>query len=135
MPANYSLTASITGREILRFPTGLEAIASVVLDPMDTTAWTVTAGTRFQIPAGTILALATSPAPASRKMYTKYSGGAAGTILGILGHTVDLVANVSEGAEAAPMFFHGAVFATEAIVGFTQYASALINDLKYCQFK
>lgn len=136
MPANYKRTASFNQVEILRFPSGLEAIASVVLDANDSTAFPApTDGSRFVVPAGTILALATSPAPASRKLYTKYSAGTPGTIKGILGHNVDMVANVTEGMEAAPMFFHNCVFATEAIVGFTQFASALINDLKYCQFQ
>lgn len=136
MPANYKKTASYNQVEILRFPAGLNAIKSVVLDAMDSSAFPVpTDGSRFLVPAGTILALSTSPAPASRKLYTKYGGGGVGTIQGILGHNVDMVANVTEGLEAAPMFFHACVFATEAIVGFTQHASALLNDLKTCQFQ
>jgi hypothetical protein len=138
MPANYKKTATITQVEILRFPSGLEAIASVVLDSNDSTAFPApTDGSRFVVPVGTILALSASTAPASRKLYTRYQGGGSGPgpIQGILGHSVDMVANVTEGMEAAPMFFHNCVFATEAIVGFTQYASALMNDLKFCQFK
>lgn len=136
MPMNYKKTASHNQTEILRFPAGLDAQASVVLDAMDSTAFPAnTDGTRTIIPAGTILALATSPAPAAAKLYTKYSGGAAGTIKGILGKDVDLLANATEGYEAANMFFHGCVFATEAIVGFTQYASALVADLKTCMFQ
>jgi len=135
MPANYKQTASITGIEILRFPSGLNAIKSVVLDAVDAVAFPVVGGTRSVVPAGTILALAASPAPAGRKLYTKYSGGGAGTIQGILGKNIDMVANVSEGNEAAPMFFHNCVFATEAIVGFTLHASALMNDLKTCLFQ
>src|SRR4051794_38026419 len=117
MPANYKKTASRTQTEILRFPVGLGAQASVVLDANDSTAFPVsTDGTRTIVPAGTILALATSPSPAGAKLYTKYGGGSSGTIKGILGKDVDLVANATEGYEAANMFFHGAVFATEAIV-------------------
>jgi len=134
MPANYKKTASINQVEILRFPTGLHAIKSVVLDAMDATAFPVpTDGSRFLVPAGTILTLSASPAPAGRKLYTKYAG--AGAVQGILGHSVDMVANASEANEAAPMFFANCVFATEAIVGFTVYASALMNDLKTCLFQ
>jgi len=135
MPANYKRTSSIDQVEILRFPAGLDAIKSVVLDANDATAFGAapTDGSRYQIPAGTILRLSTSPAPAGRKLYTKYSG--TGKIEGVLASTRDLVANVSEGFESAAMFFHGCAFATEAIVGFTQYASALVNDLKTCVFQ
>lgn len=134
MPANYKRTSSRDQVEILRFPAGLDAIKSVVLDSNDTGLISVTdTGVRNLVPAGTILRLSTSPAPAGRKLYTKYAGS--GKIEGILGRDVDIIANVSEGFEAANMFFHGCVFATEAIVGFTQYASALVNDLKTCQFQ
>jgi hypothetical protein len=33
------------------------------------------------------------------------------------------------------MLFHMAVFATGAIVGFTQYASALVSTLTTCKFQ
>jgi hypothetical protein len=134
MPFNYRKTASLTPPEILRFPAGLDAQKSVVLDANDATSFPVPAdsGTRYQVAAGTILTLATSPAPAAAKLYKVYAGS--GTIQGILGRNVDMVVNTTQGMEAANMFFHGCVFATEAIVGFTLYASALINDLKYCQF-
>jgi hypothetical protein len=123
MPFNYRKTASLTPPEILRFPAGLDAQKSVVLDANDATSFPVPAdsGTRYQVAAGTILTLATSPAPAAAKLYKVYAGS--GTIQGILGRNVDMVVNTTQGMEAA-----------KAIVGFTLYASALINDLKYCQF-
>lgn len=117
-------------KEILRYPTGLHAIASVALDAMDFgNDFTDYTGVRNVIPAGTILKVSATNAD----KHVRYNGS--GTIAGILGRPIDLLAKATTASQAAPMFFAGAVFATEAIVGFTQYASALMNDLKTCLFK
>jgi hypothetical protein len=107
--------------ELLKFPVGLHAQKSIALDGMD---FTFTAGQRNIIPKGTILKVsATNP-----DKHTEYRG--TGTITGILGKNVDLVAQATEGVEpGANMFFKACVFATTAIVGFTQYASALVSTL------
>lgn len=124
MPFNVKQSASGVEKEILRFPVGLHAVKSVVLDATDV-GWGIAAGVRNVAPAGTILRLsATNP-----NQYVKYTGGAAGTIRGVLGRPIDLAAQATAGDEPAPMFFFGCVFATDAIVGFTQFASALVNDL------
>lgn len=122
-------SAEWVDKEVLRFPAGLDAIKSVVLDAMDFgNSFSDYTGVRNVIPAGTILKVsATNP----DKMVA-YNGS--GTIQGILARPIDLVARATTASMPAPMFFHGCVFATEAIVGFTTYISALVNDLKYCQF-
>ena|SRR5436190_10475253 len=120
-------TASLTEYEILKFPTGLHAIKSVALDGTD---FTYTAGQRNIVPAGTILKRSAT----NTDKHTEYRG--AGTIDGILGRAVDLVAQATEGIEpASPMFYHGCVFATNSIVGFTQYAAALVTALPTCKFE
>jgi hypothetical protein len=53
----------------------------------------------------------------------------------VLAKSIDMVGNASEAMEPAPMFFHECVFATEAIVDFTLYASQLVADLKTCLFQ
>lgn len=130
MPFNITKTASWVETEILKFPTGLHQIKSIVLDATDLASWTVaTDGSRTVAPAGTILKLSAT----NTNQYVKYNG--TGTIKGILGRPVDILANVTAGSEPAPMFFNGAIFATTAIVGFTQYASALVADLSKCSFE
>lgn len=120
MPFNYSQSASWVDREVLKFPTGLEAIKSVVIDATNVA---VVAGARNVLPAGTILKFSTT----RPDQYVEYNGS--GTIKGILRRPVDIVARVTAGDTPAAMYFFGCVFATSAIVGFTQYASALVADL------
>lgn len=120
MPFNYELSAQWVDKEVLKFPAGLDAIKSVVIDATNVA---VTAGERNIMPAGTILKLSAT----NTKKYVAYDG--TGTIQGILRRPVDIVARVTEGDAPAAMYFFGCVFATSAIVGFTQYASALVADL------
>ena len=135
MPFNTKSSQDITGIEILRFPAMGAPVKSVVLDLTDTASWPVptdkTTNFRFLIPAGTILALSAT----NSGQYVKYSGGAAGTIKGILGSNIDAWVNATNSDEPAPMFFHQVVFATENIVDFTLYASALVNDLPTTLFQ
>lgn len=115
-------------KEILKFPTGLHAVKSVVLDA---NAYAVPnpAYERYIVPAGTVLKLSAS----NPNMYQSYDG--TGTVQGILAHNVDLAAQATLASEPVPMFFHGCVFATTAIVGFTQYAADLVAALPTCKFE
>lgn len=126
----FNITRSVTRadqKEILKFPVGLHAVKSVVLDG---NTFAVNAdGSRTVVPAGTVLKISAS----NTNMYTAYNGS--GTILGILAHDVDLTAQVTAGSEPAPMFYHGCVFATTAIVGFTTYAAALVTAMPTCKFE
>lgn len=129
MPFNYTRTASWADKEVLKFPAGLDAIKSVVLDATDFVV--SDPSVRTFVPAGTILKFSVT----NTTQYVEYDGGGVGVIKGILRKPIDLVAAVTEGDSPAAMYFHGCVFATSAIVGFTQYASALVNDLKTCKFE
>lgn len=133
MPWNKTISSTWQDKEVLKYATGLHAVKSVVLDATDAASWTVNTvdGARFVVPAGTILKLSST----NTTQYVKYAGGGAGTIKGILARPVDMLANATNSSEPAPMFFHGCVFATSALVGFTQYASALIADLNTCKFE
>jgi hypothetical protein len=115
-------------KEILKFPVGLHAVKSIVLDAnafaVPNPAWE-----RYVVPAGTILKISATNA----NQYEAYNGS--GTIQGILAHDVDLAAQATAADEPAPMFFFGCVFATTAIVGFTQYAAALVSALPTCRFE
>lgn len=129
MPFNISKSAFYADKEVLKFPTGLHAVKSVVLDGTDFVSTATVDNTRFVIPVGTILTQSVT----NTDKHVQYKG--TGTISGILAHPVDMLAGVTAGSEPAPMFFHECVFATSAIVGFTQYASALVSDLKTCKFE
>ena len=120
MPLNYEQSGTWYDVEVLKFPVGLDAIKSVVIDATNVA---VTAGQRNVLPAGTILKFSTT----NPDKYVAYNGS--GTIKGILRRPVDIVARVTEGDAPAAMYFFGCVFATSTIVGFTLYASALVADL------
>lgn len=130
MPWGTSRTAQFYDKEVLKYPTGLNAIKSVVLDATNV-AQNSDPNLRTVVPAGTILAKSAT----NTTQYVAYAGGAVGAIQGILARPVDLAAQATSADEPAPMFFHTCVFATSQIVGFTQYASALVNDLKTCKFE
>lgn len=116
--------------EILKFPVGLNATKSVVLNAQKFDVNTQNNSVRVVVPVGTILMLSSTGVEGQ---YEEYDGS--GSVAGILAHNVDLAAATTEGAEPVPMYFHGCVFATTAIVGFTQYASDLVNDLPTCKFE
>jgi hypothetical protein len=128
VPWNISRSAQFYDKEVLKFPAGLDAIKSVVLD-----ATMFAQGTdpdqRTVVPAGTILKLSAT----NSKRYVAYDGS--GTVKGILARPVDLLARATAANEPAPMFFHQCVFATEAIVGFTTHAAALASALTTCKFE
>jgi hypothetical protein len=130
MPFNYSRSAQFYDKEVLKYGVGLDGVAvkHVVLDATDA-GWGITGDTRNVAPAGTILKLsATNPT-----QVVKYNG--TGTVHGILARPVDLLAQATAADEPAPAFYHMVVFATSAIVGFTQYASALISTLNTCKWE
>ena len=122
MAGPITRSAAWNEKEILKFPEGLHAIKSVVLDATDF-AVTQLATSRYVVPAGTILKLSAT----NTSQYVEYKG--TGKIEGILGRPMDLLAQATAGDTSAPMFYHNCVFATTAIVGFTLYASALVADL------
>lgn len=129
MPFNIKKTASWTDKELLKFPVGLNAKKSVVLDGTDFVVTATVDNSRYFVPNGTILTKSVT----NTDKHVEYKG--TGTIRGILARPVDMLAQSTAGSEPAPMFFHECVFATTAIVNFTNYASALVNDLRTCKFE
>lgn len=124
-------TAQFFDKEVLKYGVGLDGVPvkSVVLDATDVASWPIVGDTRNVAPAGTVLKLSSTNAG----QYVKYNGS--GTVAGILARPVDLLAQTTAADEPAPAFFHQVVFATKAIVGFTQYASALVSTLNTCKFE
>jgi hypothetical protein len=140
-PFNTKASAQWADVEVLKYPPVGLPVKSVVLDPTDvvTQAQIVqvkgqTVGSfnsldRNYLPAGTILKLSAT----NTDKHVVYGG--TGTIEGVLSRPIDIAAQASNAFEPAPMFYRNCVFATQAIVGFTLYASALISTLKTCAFE
>ena len=131
MAFNISRSAQFADKEILKYGQPNLLAKSVVLDA---NAFTQATGkdARTIVPAGTILMLSAT----YNKRYVEYTGGAARAIKGILKRAVELMAGSTAASEPAAAYFHNAVFATTQIVGFTLFASALVNDLgPSCKFE
>lgn len=133
MPWNSEKQAGIQGKNVLRFtPLVNVPTLNVVLDANDATAFPApTDGSRFIVPAGTILVDSTVAGKV-----TKLSADTSDSpVVGILKEPIDLVANATDAYEPAAAYFSDVVFATEAIVDFTVYAAKLVADLPHAQFK
>jgi hypothetical protein len=130
VPFGSSQAASYSDKEILKYAAQLGPRDSVVLDaqnwPVDPAA---SLPNRYVVPAGTILKLSVT----NSKAMVPYDGS--GSIKGILAAPVDLLAKATSSMEPAAMYFHAVVFATKAIVNFTNYASALVSSLPTCKFQ
>lgn len=130
MPFNVSRSATFYDIEVLKYPQLNLVVKSAVID-----ANFVTQNTgidqRTVVPAGTILAVSAT----NSKTVVPYAGS--GTIFGILSHSTDIIAttNLTAAAEAVPVLYHEAVFATSKIVNFSAYATALASALKTCLFE
>lgn len=130
MPFNITRTATWTDKLVLKYPVGLNAVRSVVLDGTDFVSTATVENTRYFVPAGTILTVSAT----NSDKHVAYNG--TGTIAGILARPVDMLAGSTAGSEPAPMYGdHHHIFLTTGIVSFTQYASALVNDMKTCKFE
>lgn len=131
MPFNVRRSAQFYDIEVLKYGVSNDGtpVRHGVLDATDVASWPIDESERNVVPAGTILKLSTT----NPTQHVKYNGS--GSIVGILGHSTDLLAQATAGDEPVPIYYHLAVFATRSIVGFTQYASALISTLNTCKFE
>lgn len=132
MPYNYGFDAEFYDIEVLKYGSdhGIDLAKSVVINAnfiprnSDVNARTV-------VPAGTIMALsATNP-----KTVVPYGTSGASTIVGVLVRSIDIIAAATAGNEPAAVYWHSVVFATSAIVGFTQYQTQLRAALNTCKFE
>lgn len=121
-------TGDFYSSEVLKYTTGRELKKSYVLDaanisilPDDTN--------RYIVPGGTVLKL-----NATGDGVVPYNGS--GTIVGILDKYAELTTSLSsDGDTAVAVFSHWAIFATTAIIGFTNYAAQLVTQLPHCDFE
>jgi hypothetical protein len=129
VPFGTTKTASYSDKEILKYAAQLGPRKSVVLDAKNWPTDPEASSDRFVVPAGTILKSSVTNA----KAMVPYDGS--GTIKGILAAPIDLLAKATSAMEPAAMYFHAVVFSTQALVGFTNYASALVSTLNTCKFE
>jgi len=129
MPFGTTKNATYSDKEILKYAAQLGPRKSVVLDAKNWPADPEATSDRYIVPAGTILKHSITNAEAM----IPYNGS--GEIRGILAAPVDLVAQATSAMEPAAMYFHAVVFATSALVGFTNYASAVVSTLNTCKFE
>jgi len=129
VPFGTTKTASYSDKEILKYAAQLGPRKSVVLDAKNWPTDPEATSDRYVVPAGTILKHSVTNTSAM----VPYDGS--GDIRGILAAPVDLVARATSAMEPAAMYFHAVVFATSALVGFTNYASAVVSTLNTCKFE
>ncbi len=141
MPWNVSPTTYFTGpgkrteREILKFPVGLGAIRSVVIDA-STVALRVDTdiegyGHRRVLLRGTILTLN----PATPTKYMAYTAAAGQVPKGVLDNDVEFLDGTTQSDEAANMLFFGAIFQASKLIGYTGNEAAVATALPTCRFE
>lgn len=110
--------------EILKFPAGLDAIMSVVVDASEVSE--DVDGNR-KLAAGTLLT-----GPNGSDKYEPYAG--TGDVMGVLADDTMFATGNEQGDQPVAMFFHGCVFRSDRIVNFNAYETAARADLSTCRF-
>ena len=128
MAWNYGFSAQFYDIEVLKYTTGDELRRNVVIDANQITL-NADPNQRTVIPAGTVMRIS----PGNPKQVSPYNGS--GTIVGILAKSVDILTNATKGCEPGAVFWHNAVFATQSIVGFTQFITTYVNAFPTCKFE
>jgi hypothetical protein len=123
MAWNYGYTAQFYDIEVLKYPQIGLVTKNVVIDATKVTL-NANPNLRTVIPAGTIL----EKSPSNAKQVMPYGGTAGATnIVGILAKSVDILTNATSANEPAAAFYRNAIFATSAIVGFTNYTATILS--------
>lgn len=132
MAGPVARTTKTVEKEVLVFPAGLDAIQSVVIAasgvdalPSATTGYVGKIG----LLAGTILKKISGD---GQDRYEAYDG--TGTPEGVLGDNIYFFDNTDASDRAADMLFHGCVFDTNKLIGYSGNETAVKNALHTCQF-
>lgn len=131
MPWNASYNASFYDIEVLKYAQGHLVQKSYVLDA-NTVTINADPTQRTVVPAGTILERSTL----NTKQVMPYAGTSA-NIVGILGRSVEVWASATNSDVPVAVYFHNAIFATSAIVGYTNATvrSQLATAMPSCRFE
>jgi hypothetical protein len=128
MAWNFGFSAQFYDIEPLKYAAGDEMAKAVVIDANQITL-NVDPNQRTVVPAGTVMRISTG----NPKQVMPYNG--TGTIVGILKRSVDILTAATKGCEPGAVYWHNAVFATQYVVGFTQYSANIIAALGGCKFE
>lgn len=132
MPWNYGYSASFYDIEVLKYAQGHLVQKSFVLDANKITM-NADATQRTVVPAGTIL----ERSDVNSKQVMPYAGTDSSKIVGILSRSAEVIASATNADVPVAVYFHNAIFATAAIVGYTNssYRTALASALPTCKFE
>lgn len=146
MAFNISRTAVFYEKEILVYPTGMEAARNIVIDGTKVPKVLDADGNpRYVVEAGTLIVkieASTKVAPAlvtneeGKKAAKESEGVEAANIIGIMHHTIEFFGNAnSHYDEAGAVFFHGCIFDTTKLLGYTKNIAAVKAALPNCIFQ
>jgi hypothetical protein len=134
MPWGISRSAVFYEKEILVYPTGMEAARNIVIDGTKVPKVTDADGNpRYVVEAGTVIvkiegSQKVKPAPEE--------GVVAADVIGIMHHTIEFFGNASSKYdEAGAVFFFGCIFDTTKLVNYTKNAAEVKKALTSCQFQ
>jgi hypothetical protein len=124
---------SIGRDEFLKFPAGLDAIRSVVVNAasVPSAASGDYVGRRI-LKAGTIL---TKIPGASTNQYRRYTSATSEVPEGILGLDLEFADATQNSDQPAPLYYHGCVFDIDAILDFGTYATVVRASLPTSKFE
>lgn len=115
--------------EILKFPAGLEAIASIVVDASTVASAVDGNGVVVRkLAAGTLLSKNVN------NQYERFTGAGGQVIKGVLAYNVEVPDATDKSDIPAAMFFHGCVFRADRIVDFGTHGATARTALPTCRF-
>jgi len=146
MPWNVQRDAVFYEKEILVYPTGMEAARNIVIDATKVPLVLDSDGNpRYVVEAGTLMVKiegSQKVAPAlvtneSGKKAAKESEGiVAADVIGLCHHTIEFFGNANaKFDEAGAVFFFGCIFDSTKLLGYTKNAAEVKKALPSCQFQ
>ena len=146
MPWGITRDAVFYDKEILVYPTGMEAVKNLVVDATKVPKVLDSDGNpRYVVEAGTVMVKiegSDKVAPAlvtdeeGSKPAKEEEGVEAADIVGIMHHTVEFFGNANaKYDEPGAAFFFGCIFSIPKLLGYTKNAAAVKTALPSCQFQ
>lgn len=123
-------------KEVLKFPAGLNAIESVVLQASAANQTIASATTGYQDQLGLLAGTILTKVPGDpQKRYRKFTGASGEAIEGILGDNIYFYDDTDASDEPADMLKHECVFVKDKIIDYNTHAAALATALFTCRFE
>jgi hypothetical protein len=124
-----SREAAFYNKEILKYPTGFEAIKNVVIDA---TTLTINDDDRYVLESGTVL----SKINASTKVKPAPSSGlATADVVGILAYTIEFFGDEADHTVPGAAFFWNCIFDTSKLISYTNNAANIKTAMPSCDFQ